>query len=266
MIYRRAALTDLKASGGGLKPRQARGYASVFDNVDSYGDVVVKGAFTDTLKEWADGSRSMPLLYGHDFGDPHKNVGTVISAKEDDHGLDVVMEFDQDPTAEKVYQLVKAGRLSEMSFAFDIVQASDIKDADRPNAVRELQAVKLYECSVVPIGANSEAGITGVKDERDVPASKAGRKLSKATQAAVAAAAAQVTAAMKALTEASGGLKALLPDEDEPEDDDKPVEDDKPVDETDEDDESGKAVHSGKVTRKAAERDPVLAELALLSI
>lgn len=58
---------------------------------------------------------------------------------------------------------MKAGRLNELSFAFDVMKSAWIEDEDDPKAVRELQEVKLYECSAVPIGANSETGVLAIK-------------------------------------------------------------------------------------------------------
>ena len=133
----------LKA-GTTLKAGQMLAYASVFGNVDSYGDVVVKGAFTNTLADWRQRKdRNIPLLYGHDMADPHKNIGVILEAEEDERGLKVLAQFDDDDTAQKVYRLVKAGRVSELSFAFDTVKSARLEDPDRPDAFRELQELKL---------------------------------------------------------------------------------------------------------------------------
>src|SRR5690625_6216747 len=59
-------------------------YASVFGNMDSYGDVVVKGAFEDTLREWESSGNTMPLLYSHRMDDPDYNIGSILEAKEED--------------------------------------------------------------------------------------------------------------------------------------------------------------------------------------
>ena len=51
-------------------------YPSTFTREpDSYGDVVAKGAFVDTLDEWAKSGNSIPLLFGHRFDDPDFNIG-----------------------------------------------------------------------------------------------------------------------------------------------------------------------------------------------
>lgn len=145
-----------------LPAGQITAYASVFDTVDSYGDVVRKGAFTDTLAEWKDSGNTLPLLYGHDMRDPFSNIGGVTTASEDDHGLKITADFDLDnPTAAQVYKLVKEKRLSQMSFAFSILEASWAEQDGQE--VYELRKLKLHEVSVVPIGANPDTEILDVK-------------------------------------------------------------------------------------------------------
>lgn len=137
-------------------------YASVFDNVDAYGDVIRKGAFAESLKEWEESGNTMPVLYGHDFGDPFSNIGAVTKAEEDDHGLKISARIDLDnPKGKQVYRLLKEKRLSQMSFAFDVQDGAPIEQDGQ--YAYELRKLKLYECSVVPIGANQDTEILAVK-------------------------------------------------------------------------------------------------------
>ncbi|AOE44357.1 capsid maturation protease [Gordonia phage Ghobes] len=168
----------VKAAGeeGGLKDGQFEAYASVFNNRDSYGDVMRKGSFKNTLAEWfKEGqTRTLPLLWGHNLSDPNFNLGGVFDAKEDDNGLRVKAEFDLDnPTSAQVYRLVKSGRVSELSFAFDYLKYQDVEPDAEDNEFdgkwyRNVEEVKLYEVSVVPIGANPETEVLAVKSALDV--------------------------------------------------------------------------------------------------
>lgn len=138
-------------------------YASVFGNKDSYGDVVKSGAFADTLKEWEASGNVLPVLYGHDFADPFSNIGSVVEAEEDDHGLKITGKLDLDnPKAAQVYKLLKEKRLSQMSFAFDVLKGAWVDDEEEGDYY-SIDKVKLYEVSVVPIGANQETEILAVK-------------------------------------------------------------------------------------------------------
>ena len=137
------------------------GYASVFGNVDSYGDVMVQGAFADTLKEWE--GRKIPVLYGHDLTDPMNNIGYVESAEEDGTGLLVkcVVDTEGPGNGPMVYKLMKEGRIDRMSFGFYV------NDADHKDGKTYIKRVSLLEVSVVPAPANPEAAITDVKSKKE---------------------------------------------------------------------------------------------------
>lgn len=157
-----AELTNIKAGeNNGLPERQFTGYASVFGNIDSYGDVVLPGAFKASLAEWQQSGKALPLLYGHDMQNIDGYVGQITDAKEDEHGLLVTGVFDDSDVANKVYRQVKGRRINELSFAFTILE-SEYGELDGQD-VRFLKSVDLHEVSVVPIGANSKAQIQGVK-------------------------------------------------------------------------------------------------------
>jgi HK97 family phage prohead protease len=151
-------------------------YASVFGVKDSYGDMVVKGAFTDTLADWETRDAALPLLFAHNMADPDYNIGHVVEAVEDDHGLRVTGQLDLDnPKAVQVYRLLKGRRIDQMSFAFDVVAEHVTGTGD--DKTRELTAVKLYEVSVVTLGANQETSILEVRARRLVEEVKEGRVL-----------------------------------------------------------------------------------------
>lgn len=185
-MLKTAPLVHVKAGPqDGLEEGQFTAYASVFDVKDSYGDVVRKGAFTETLAEWAQSPNVIPVLYGHDMKDPDFNVGYVVDAVEDDHGLLVTGQIDLDgPKGRQTYRLLKGRRVSQMSFAYDVVEGGAHKD-DEFGDYYSLDKLKLYEVSIVPIGANQETEILAVKHLTD--AVQAGRLSSKALDALVEA-------------------------------------------------------------------------------
>ena len=140
-------------------------YPSTFTREpDCYGDVVANGAFDKTIKAWQDSGNTLPVLYGHRMDDPDYNIGGVDSMGEDDHGWWIKGHFDMDsPKAAQVYHLIKEKRLTQLSFAFDVVDEGEVEldDGTKANELREL---KVYEASFVPIGANQDTGIVDVKD------------------------------------------------------------------------------------------------------
>lgn len=152
-------------------------YPSTFTRKpDSYGDVVKKGAFADTIQEWKDSGLTLPGLYGHRFDDPDYFVASASEMGEDDHGWWVKGAFDlESPKGQQVYRLVKGRRLSQLSFAFDILEdgAVELDDGQKANELRKL---KVYEFSFVPIGANQDTSVVAIKALAE--GMKAGRVLS----------------------------------------------------------------------------------------
>jgi hypothetical protein len=85
---------------------------SVFGNKDSYGDVVMPGAFADSLAAWKASGNPIPVYYSHRMDDPDFNIGYVLDAEETDKGLQVHAKLDLDDDAKKakqVYRLLKGG-------------------------------------------------------------------------------------------------------------------------------------------------------------
>lgn len=163
----------------GLAEGQFSAYASVFGNVDSYGDIVVKGAFANDLKRWEESGNPIPLLFGHNMSDPDYNLGHVVSAVENDKGLLVTAQLDlENPKAMQTYRMLKGRRINQMSFAYDVLDEDAVEVADGLKA-NELRELKLYEVSVVTIGANQETEVLAVKAGADalVGALKVGRVL-----------------------------------------------------------------------------------------
>ncbi|GAA5559285.1 hypothetical protein Asch03_03473 [Acinetobacter schindleri] len=134
------------------------GYASVFDVVDSYGDVVVKGAFQKTLEEWKKRGDLPPVLWQHQMSEP---IGPFLEMREDEHGLFVrgKLLVDDDPLAKRALAHMKAGSVKGMSIGYIVVDAEYHKQDD----LYYLKEIDLWEVSIVTFPANTEAKITEVK-------------------------------------------------------------------------------------------------------
>ncbi|MFT9661151.1 HK97 family phage prohead protease [Mycobacteroides abscessus subsp. abscessus] len=202
----------VKFKSDGLEEGEFWAYASVFGNKDSYGDVVLKGAFTNTLAEWARKGVPIPLLWGHNTADPDFNLGEVIEAIEDDRGLKVRCRLDMEsPKAAQTYRLLKSGRVNQMSFAYTVIDGAYVEPEGEGKSWRdayfELRELDLHEVSVVPIGANQETEILAVKSVVGSLAAKAGRTLSAKSEDAIRGALAQAEQIVNA-------LKDVLPSDD----------------------------------------------------
>lgn len=144
-------------------------YPSTFTRVpDSYGDVVAKGAFAQTIAEWEASGNVLPGLYGHRMDDPDFFIASALEMSEDDHGWLVKGAFDLDTQkGAQVYRLVKSRRLNQLSFAFD-VREEGVTTLDDDTTANELRNLKVYEFSFVPVGANQDTEVIAVKSAAEV--------------------------------------------------------------------------------------------------
>lgn len=130
------------------------GYASVFDVVDSQNDIILRGAFSKTLRER---KNTVKLLWQHQMNEP---IGVFEQMFEDACGLYVEGRLLLSVArAREAYDLIKASALEGMSIGY-----TPIKYAfDPKTGVRQIQEVTLWEVSLVTFPANTQAGITVVK-------------------------------------------------------------------------------------------------------
>lgn len=162
--------TQIKAAGpeDGLNEGQFRAVVSVFNNVDSVGDMVMPGAFSKTLDEWKASGDSIPIYWSHQMQDPDYNIGYVEEAAETEQGLEILGQLDleaQTSKAPQVYRLLKGRRVTQFSFAYDVIDGSPVDhDGEKVNELREL---KLYEVGPTPIGANPATELLAVKRATD---------------------------------------------------------------------------------------------------
>lgn len=152
---------------------------SVFGNVDSFGDVVMPGAFTATLEDWRTKGRPIPVVWSHEWDDPFSIIGAVDEARETDAGLVVKATLDLDnPKAVQVYRLLMAGTVAQFSFAFDIDDAGwgvrTVNGVERD--VYELRRLSLTEVGPCLRGVNKETELLALKGEPPARTSTAERK------------------------------------------------------------------------------------------
>ena len=81
------------------------GYGSVFGVKDSYSDIVIKGAFTNSLNQWKLKGRLPALLWQHKMDEP---IGYYTKMVEDDNGLylEGQLLIDEDPLAKRAHTLL----------------------------------------------------------------------------------------------------------------------------------------------------------------
>ncbi len=142
------------------------GYASVFGNVDSYGEIVEPGAFVDSLVGSKRTGRKVKMLYQHD---PHQPIGVWDDLAEDAKGLWVKgrLLVEESPKAREVHGLLKAGALDGLSIGYRTVKAEP--KAGKPGVI-SLTKLDLLENSIVTFAANERARVEVVKSILDAGA------------------------------------------------------------------------------------------------
>lgn len=152
---------DVKADGDN---GSITGYAATFthDKPDSYGDVIAKGAFAESIERIKAEGKAIPLLWNHDSYDLKSYIGTVTELAEDDHGLLFTATFDGTDTAQRARELASDGRLCKFSFAYQILDQGTVTLEDGTEA-NELRKLDLYEVSLVMYPANPDTSVVEVK-------------------------------------------------------------------------------------------------------
>ena len=152
---------EVKAENGVIT-----GYASTWTREpDSYGDVVAKGAFTESIAKIKAEKRVLPLLYAHEDFDLNSFIGKVYELKEDDHGLFFEGTFDDTKEGQRARELAMDGRLAKFSFAYDVLESAEITLDDGRKA-RELRKLDIHEVSIVLYPANDDTSVVSVKSGR----------------------------------------------------------------------------------------------------
>lgn len=144
-------LKDLSDSG------QFHGYGSVFGVMDAYDEIVVPGAFIESLAEQKAVGRLPAMLWQHRSAEP---LGVYTTMEEDHLGLKVEGQLAMNTVrGAEAHSLMKMGALSGLSIGYIPRDES----YDRVTGINTLKKVKLMEVSIVTFPANDAARVQGVK-------------------------------------------------------------------------------------------------------
>lgn len=143
-------LHDVKADDDA---RTVEGWASTFGNVDSDDDIILPGAFADSIRD-----RMPKMCWQHDST---QIPGVWTEANETPQGLYVKGRLLGTTLGNDAYELLKAGAIDRMSIGYS---AKDF-NYDTATGVRTLKQIDLWEVSLVTFPANDMARITSVKSK-----------------------------------------------------------------------------------------------------
>lgn len=138
------------------------GYGAVFGNRDSHGDVIERGAFAASLKEWSAKGKLPPMRLQHGsagnmFRHDDLPVGKWMAIREDACGLRVegqLLALDTDQ-GKRLLSLIKANVLDGLSIGFRAKRTR----AGTGSIKRYLVEVDLAEISLVDEPSNDAARV-----------------------------------------------------------------------------------------------------------
>lgn len=146
-------------------------YGSTFGNKDHDDDVIVKGAFSETITK-----RTPKLLWGHDTSEVC--IGRITEMKEDEKGLrcKAILPKEDELVKGRIAPQLRIGALDGVSIGFRI------KERTYEKGIRYIKSVDLFEISLVNLPCNEMATVQGFKSidgalpYADLPLAKLDRK------------------------------------------------------------------------------------------
>jgi HK97 family phage prohead protease len=152
MEFKRIELGLTEVKFGDETSRTFEGYASVFGGVDSYGDMIMPGAYKATLE-----NRERPIRMRWNHYGPV--IGKWTEVYEDDKGLYVKGSLTPGHSvASDVYASMMHRAVDGMSIGYRVVKSSE------SGVIRKLEQIDLIEISVVEEPADLGAQATNVKN------------------------------------------------------------------------------------------------------
>lgn len=150
-------------------PGTLTGWASVYNVVDQQDDVVVPGAFKQTLDQWRASKRVIGLTLDHQ-NNADGVIGKLTNAQDSSYGLKATFEFSSTTKAQEARTKAREGILNGLSFFGPIVNKSFDTMAGR--SVQVLKEVGLWFVGLTPLPANAGALVLTAKsgqqdDEQD---------------------------------------------------------------------------------------------------
>lgn len=166
---------QLKADEAG----KISGFFSTYEKTpDTYGDIILPGAFTKTIEKRKETGHPFPICFNHDFS----AVIGACEVREEEKGPFMDGTFIDTQLAQDVRKMVLSGAIYQFSFAYDVLKRRDPNEEEKKNGVLNvLEEVEVFEVSVVTVPANSNAQVTDIKSAID-SAIKAGRRNSKSDE------------------------------------------------------------------------------------
>lgn len=138
------------------------GYGSVYGVTDQDDDIVLAGAFAESLSEWGAKGQLPALLWQHNSREP---IGCYTEMKEDATGLYVKGQLAlKTQRGAEAYELLKMKAISGLSIGF----MSRDDSYDQKTGIRTIKKGDLFEVSLVTFPCNQSAQVNSVKNLNEI--------------------------------------------------------------------------------------------------
>jgi len=139
---------------------------STFDVADKRGDIVRRGAFTDSIARWRAKGAKLPIVFSHQAEDIDQHVGEIDPADLEETSLGLMARgrfYLDEPRAAKVHKQILRKALSEWSYGYRVVRAKATA------AGRELLSLDLIEIGPCLVGVGDTETIAVKSDTQADP-------------------------------------------------------------------------------------------------
>lgn len=140
------------------------GFFSTYDKTpDSYGDIILPGAFTETIAKRKKTGHPFPLCFNHDFS---AVIGVIDmdTLQDTDKGPYMEAGFLDTQLAQEVRKMCLSGAIWQFSFAYDVLESRKPTEEEKKLGIwNVLEKLEVFEISVVTVPANQNAVVTEVK-------------------------------------------------------------------------------------------------------
>jgi HK97 family phage prohead protease len=153
---------DLSIKEDGEEKGSVEAVFSVYNNVDSDGDVVVPGAVKSGFA-----NNQVPMVFAHKWDQP---IGKGVIEEKEDSAVFKGSFFMETEAGKEAYNLVKSmGDLQQWSFGFRVndSEVGKVQKDDSETQARFLKDLTVYEVSPVLVGANQETYTLAIKTGED---------------------------------------------------------------------------------------------------
>jgi len=153
---------DLSIKEDGEEKGSVEAVFSVYNNVDSDGDVVVPGAVKSGFA-----NNQVPMVFAHKWDQP---IGKGVIEEKEDSAVFKGSFFMDTEAGKEAYNLVKSmGDLQQWSFGFRVndSEVGKLQKDDSETQARFLKDLTVYEVSPVLVGANQETYTLAIKTGED---------------------------------------------------------------------------------------------------